>query len=66
LELLMGDIRSEPGREPALSDPTDAQLRERAKALGIPVPRRRSHADHAAIRATARAQMLALFRSSDA
>ena len=66
LGLLMGDHDLEPGREAARPGPTDIQLREQARVLGIPVPRTRRQGDHAVIRAEARAQMLALLRYSDA
>jgi uncharacterized protein len=45
--------------------PTDAELREQAKALGLPVPPPRRHPDYTAVRAQARRQMLTLFEQAD-
>jgi hypothetical protein len=45
--------------------PTDAELREQAKALGLPVPPPRRHPDYTAVRAQARREMLTLFEQAD-
>jgi uncharacterized protein len=67
LELLTGDLDPE-AIEAAREDPavpTDAELRERAKALGLPVPPPRRHPDYTALRARARREMLTLFEQAD-
>jgi hypothetical protein len=52
--------------EPELkSGPTDPELREQAKALGLPVPPPRGHPNYAAVRAHARREMLTLFEQTD-
>jgi HK97 family phage prohead protease len=67
LELLTDDLDLE-AIEAARDDPavpTDAELRERAKALGLPVPPPRRHPDYTALRAQARREMLTLFEQAD-
>ena len=67
LDVLMRDISPEAAGEAGQAGPTDAELRERAEALGVNVPRRRRHANSAAaIRANARDAMLALLTRNDA
>jgi uncharacterized protein len=67
LELLTDDLDLE-AIEAARDDPaapTDAELREQAKALGLPVPPPRQHPDYTAVRAQARREMLTLFEQAD-
>jgi hypothetical protein len=67
LELLTDDLDRE-AIEAARQDPaapTDAKLREQAKALGLPVPPPRRHPDYTAVRAQARREMLTLFEQAD-
>jgi uncharacterized protein len=67
LELLTDDLDLE-AIEAARDDtaaPTDAELREQAKALGLPVPPPRRHPDYTAVRAQARREMLTLFEQAD-
>jgi HK97 family phage prohead protease len=67
LELLTDDLDPE-AIEAAHDDsplPTDAELREQAKALGLPVPPPRWNPDYTAVRAQARRQMLTLFEQAD-
>ena len=67
LELLTDDLDLE-AIEAARDDPavpTDAELREQAKALGLPVPPPRRHPDYTAVRAQARREMLTLFERAD-
>jgi HK97 family phage prohead protease len=67
LELLTDDLDLE-AIEAARDDPavpTDAELREQAKALGLPVPPPRRHPDYTAVRAQARREMLTLFDQAD-
>jgi HK97 family phage prohead protease len=45
--------------------PTDTELREQAKALGVPVPPPRRHPDYTAVRAQARREMLTLFEQAE-
>jgi uncharacterized protein len=67
LELLTDDLdleAIEAARDhPAV--PTDAELREQAKALGLPVPPPRRHPDYTAVKAQARREMLTLFEQAD-
>jgi HK97 family phage prohead protease len=64
LDVLMGGIEPESATETAPAGPTDVELRERAEALGITVRRPRSR-DHGAVKATARAAVLALLAGTD-
>jgi hypothetical protein len=67
LDVLMRDISPEAAGDAGRAGPTDAELRERAAALGLTVARRPPHADSAAaIRANARDAMLALLTRNDA
>jgi hypothetical protein len=67
LELLTHDldpVAIEAARDdPAV--PTDAELREQAKALGLPVPPPRRQPDYTAVRAQARREMLTLLEQAD-
>ena len=67
LELLTDDLDPE-AIEAARDDPalpTDTQLREQAKGLGLPVPPPRRPPDYTAVRAQARREMLTLFEQAD-
>ena len=67
LELLTDDLDLE-AIEVARDDPaapTDAELREQAKALGLPVPPPRRQPDYSAVRAQARREMLTLFEQAE-
>jgi hypothetical protein len=67
LELLTDDLDLE-AIDAARDDPavpTDAELREQAKALGLPVRPPRRHPDYTAVRAQARRAMLTLFEQAD-
>ena len=67
LELLTDDLDLEAiaaaRDDPAA--PTDAELREQAKALGLPVPPPRRPPDYTAVRAQARREMLTLLEQAD-
>jgi hypothetical protein len=67
LELLTDGLDLE-AIEAAREDPavsTDAELREQAKALGLPVAPPRRHPDYTAVRVQARREMLTLFEQAD-
>jgi hypothetical protein len=67
LELLTDELDLE-AIEAARDDPavpTEAELREQAKALGLPVPPPRRHPDYTALSAQARREMLTLFEQAD-
>jgi hypothetical protein len=67
LELLTDDLDLK-AIEAARDDPaapTDAELREQAKALGLPVPPPCRYPDYSAVRAQARREMLTLFEQAD-
>jgi hypothetical protein len=64
LELLTDDLPV-PAPEPAPVVPTDTELREQAKALGLPVPPPRRPPDYTAVWAQASREMLTLFERAD-
>jgi Escherichia/Staphylococcus phage prohead protease len=66
MDSLMSGIDAEPVREAAPTEPTDAELREHAEALGIAVQPPRRGIDPGTVRATARAAVLALLNGTDA